>query len=599
MSKIPIEKITSLQFRIKNINYNRYNIDHPEIKGVLYLTNIVTNIGEVPANMIPVNQRISNEPQVGVSYQPTIAFVNTGKKHTPTELPNKGNELINKEKLDNLKIQNIKKTSLVDRLTNNEKQITIITKQQKELEQELSSYSNVIDQLQNTQDELSELKENLEAEKHQENEIEKVIYEKCSRIKTSESELNEITSLGNSSTCPKCKQTLGNQVKVLSTQYVKEITELKKQVVSLTSNKRIISKKIQFIQDNITNYENMEKQIRDKINEKTKIQTKINGCIETLNSFQIEKSNIEKELSPFSNINYNPEIHHKLNQQFETLETVYNNSLRLNEHVKDIPKLNAQLESIKNKISKLKDDLILEKNKLKDIGFNETKYQEIKILLNKTREQYNVQNGDLIKQKQILEEKQHDITRQKQLIDEETKKLESIEKQERQIKIRKILDSLMNDFKVELISEIRPRLSLRTSQLFNQMTNGRYPSIELSDDYSILIHDRGTNYPIERFSGGEIDLANLCLRIAISQEISSSSGLGAQFIVLDEVFGSQDAERKQNILQALKNLTNQFNQVLLITHVEDVNDQLPFVFHITENSDNTVSIDEEGNLPLI
>ena len=100
MSKIPIEKITSLQFRIKNINYNRYNIDHPEIKGVLYLTNIVTNIGEVPADMIPVNQRISNEPQVGVSYQPTIAFVNTGKKHTPTELPNKGNELINKEKLD-------------------------------------------------------------------------------------------------------------------------------------------------------------------------------------------------------------------------------------------------------------------------------------------------------------------------------------------------------------------------------------------------------------------------------------------------------------------------------------------------------------------
>jgi len=99
MSKIPMEKITSVQFRIKNLNYNRYNIDHPEIKGILYLTNVVTNIGEVPAELIPVNQRISNEPQVGVSYQPIVAFINTAEKRTPTEIP-KGSDLINKEKLD-------------------------------------------------------------------------------------------------------------------------------------------------------------------------------------------------------------------------------------------------------------------------------------------------------------------------------------------------------------------------------------------------------------------------------------------------------------------------------------------------------------------
>ena len=99
MSKIPIEKITSLQFRIKNLNYNRYNIDHSEIKGVLYLAAVVTNIGEVSADLIPASQRISNDPQVGLSYQPIVAFINTGKKHPPTEIP-KSTELVNKEKLD-------------------------------------------------------------------------------------------------------------------------------------------------------------------------------------------------------------------------------------------------------------------------------------------------------------------------------------------------------------------------------------------------------------------------------------------------------------------------------------------------------------------
>jgi len=99
LSKIPIEKVTSLQFRIKGLNYNKYLISHPQVKGVLYLTNVVTNIGEVPADLIPATQRISNDPQVGVSYQPIVAFINQGKKFPATELPNRA-EIVNKEKID-------------------------------------------------------------------------------------------------------------------------------------------------------------------------------------------------------------------------------------------------------------------------------------------------------------------------------------------------------------------------------------------------------------------------------------------------------------------------------------------------------------------
>jgi len=99
LSRIPIEKVTSLQFRIKKLNYNKYFINHSQIKGVLYLTNVVTNVGEVPVDVIPATQRISNEPQVGVSYQPIVAFINQGKRFPPTELP-KSTEIANKEKID-------------------------------------------------------------------------------------------------------------------------------------------------------------------------------------------------------------------------------------------------------------------------------------------------------------------------------------------------------------------------------------------------------------------------------------------------------------------------------------------------------------------
>ncbi|MEA3428425.1 MAG: SbcC/MukB-like Walker B domain-containing protein [Thermodesulfobacteriota bacterium] len=85
-----------------------------------------------------------------------------------------------------------------------------------------------------------------------------------------------------------------------------------------------------------------------------------------------------------------------------------------------------------------------------------------------------------------------------------------------------------------------------------------------------------------QFSGGEQDLANLCLRIAISQVVAERSG-GApiNFIVLDEIFGSQDSGRRDLILNALGQLSSQFRQIFIITHIEQIKDMLPVIIDVT------------------
>jgi transposase len=72
----------------------------------------------------------------------------------------------------------------------------------------------------------------------------------------------------------------------------------------------------------------------------------------------------------------------------------------------------------------------------------------------------------------------------------------------------------------------------------------------------------------------EKDLANLCLRLAISLALTESAGLSRSFIILDEVFSSQDSERKELIVKALANLKNHFPQIFLITHIKDIRDQV-------------------------
>ena len=157
----------------------------------------------------------------------------------------------------------------------------------------------------------------------------------------------------------------------------------------------------------------------------------------------------------------------------------------------------------------------------------------------------------------------------------------TIELAEEEIRYLDALDLHFKKFRVELAGRIRPLIAAHASQLLALTTGGRYSRLELDEDYAIALHDGNQPYPLGRFSGGEQDLANLCLRVAISQILAQRGG-GApiNFIVLDEIFGSQDEERKDLIFKALHQLSSQFRQIFMITHVESVKESLPVILEV-------------------
>jgi exonuclease SbcC len=148
----------------------------------------------------------------------------------------------------------------------------------------------------------------------------------------------------------------------------------------------------------------------------------------------------------------------------------------------------------------------------------------------------------------------------------------------------------MKDFKENVISRVVPSLSATASDLLSQLTDGKYGGMRLDEEYEMFLYDQGEEHPLERFSGGESDLANLCLRLAISRMIMERSGSQMNFLVLDEIFGSQDQARKRNILETLGQLQKQFRQILLITHIEDVKDSVSAVLKVTENEDGSSAV---------
>lgn len=149
------------------------------------------------------------------------------------------------------------------------------------------------------------------------------------------------------------------------------------------------------------------------------------------------------------------------------------------------------------------------------------------------------------------------------------KKLKAERAEER---MRKEVATALAAYRDHVAGNSKPRLEREASRLLALVTRGRYASVQIADDYSFQVFDGGKAHPLARFSGGEQDLANLCLRLALSKALTAQQGIEAGFVILDEVFGSQDRERRELVLGQLCELGSEFRQVILISHVREVVD---------------------------
>jgi DNA repair exonuclease SbcCD ATPase subunit len=145
------------------------------------------------------------------------------------------------------------------------------------------------------------------------------------------------------------------------------------------------------------------------------------------------------------------------------------------------------------------------------------------------------------------------------------------------------LAELLSSFRNSLVATAGPRLSAQAAELFSELTDHEYDLLEVDPEtYEIQICDQGVVHGMDRFSGSEKDLANLSLRVAISEQVRFQSGGAVGLLVLDEVFGPLDEPRKDRMLLALERLRGRFRQVVVVTHADDIKEQLPSAVEVVK-----------------
>jgi DNA repair protein SbcC/Rad50 len=153
-------------------------------------------------------------------------------------------------------------------------------------------------------------------------------------------------------------------------------------------------------------------------------------------------------------------------------------------------------------------------------------------------------------------------------------------------RVRVAVHKALGEFRADASRRARPTLIAEASQLLGTVTKGRYSALRISEKYAVEIFDGRTAYPLKRFSGGEQDLAGLCVRLGLSRMTAHQRGVEAGVTILDEVFGSQDEKRRRLIAEQLQALLDaEFHQIFVITHTDDVLEHCDLAIYVTRGAD--------------
>jgi len=100
----------------------------------------------------------------------------------------------------------------------------------------------------------------------------------------------------------------------------------------------------------------------------------------------------------------------------------------------------------------------------------------------------------------------------------------------------------------------------------------------------IIISDEMGERPYELYSGGEAFRVNFAIRIALSKLLTRRAGAKLQFLIIDEGFGTQDVEGRSRVVEVLDTIKNDFEKILIITHLEELKEEFPTRIEVSKNS---------------
>jgi exonuclease SbcC len=154
-----------------------------------------------------------------------------------------------------------------------------------------------------------------------------------------------------------------------------------------------------------------------------------------------------------------------------------------------------------------------------------------------------------------------------------------------------------NGIPAMIIETAIPELEISANTLLTRMTGGRmnlafHTQREkvtggLAETLEIQISDELGTRSYEMYSGGEAFRINFAIRVALSQLLARRAGAHLRTLFIDEGFGTQDEEGRNRLVEAITAIQDDFDMILVVTHIDELRDSFPVHIVVEKESDGS------------
>ena len=325
-----------------------------------------------------------------------------------------------------------------------------------------------------------------------------------------------------------------------------------------------------------------------------------------INSNNYAESQIKK-LEEFNiqlnNLNYSTELHSRIKSQISELALYEEKHIKLKNAETLFPKEESLIESTKNILKNRKSEKEFLSNKIINLKSELEKKDDTNLELARTNKELSTLKSNLQSlyvRKGILLENIERCIKYENDLNELNKQVGSVAK-DADIYNELSLAFGKNGLQALIIETSIPQLEQDSNQLLSrlsenkmaikfQLVAGRKDSRTgmVSEELDIKVSDEVGTRNYETFSGGEAFRINFAIRIALSKLLARRSGAPLPILFIDEGFGSQDLEGQEKLIQSIQSIQNDFEKIIVITHIEQIKDSFPVRIEVNKSGEGSV-----------
>jgi DNA repair protein SbcC/Rad50 len=419
------------------------------------------------------------------------------------------------------------------------------------------------------------------------------------QLRDVERQREQIVALGENGICPIC-------ARPLETHFRTVLEVLDAQAESITVDGKYYRARIEQlagIPPEVSAFDERRRQLFDEVAKHerrlARVQAaaqELGGLIRDVAAKEDRLRAVERELSTIA-VTYDAARHGDVRRLVQHLAPLSVRAARLATQLEREPQLTAELAATTSRMAETEQYLAVLAAKTHSLHFSEEAFGQL-------REQYEGCAAELRAAELSAVAAESEVSAARGALAAADEMRGELVKHERQLgelvrdrRLHEELDRAFTDLRTELNQTLRPEISELASRFIRDLTDGRYSEIELDDQYNISVLEDGIPKPV--ISGGEEDLANLVLRLAISEMIAERAGQPFSLLILDEVFGSLDETRRHNVVDLLRRLQDRFEQVILITHIESVREGVDRVVAVRYDEESGTSRVETEVTPAV